>query len=261
MSDEDILDPKALSPDVLGEIAMAAEKYRAAKTVLMKLINFGASKAEGTLKILPKETQVKIDDLVVAGLTQAYHTANWTQSAKDGSSLDTLLKRVAGERAHRQAATVSGALGGLAGIASTTAEIPVSVGLILRSVQNIAKEYGEDISSEEVRLECIKVFGSGGPLVSDDGVDTGFIGARVTLTGQAVQNIIQVVAARFGVVMGQKIAAQAVPVLGAVTGAGINYSFMQYYQQMAHVRFRLRKIARENDMQLVLSAFKAAVDE
>ncbi len=258
--DNQILDTKPLSSEVTAQIAAVADQYRSANTLLMKAINYGASKAENTLKILPPATQEKFEVLVAAGLTKAYEAANWTQPSSD-SLLHTALKRVAGEKAHRTVASVSGAIGGVAGLLTTTAEIPVTVALILRSIQNIAMEYGEDLNTEETRIECIKVFGSGSPLIDDDGVDIGFFGARVTLTGQAVQNVISSVAPKLGAVLGQKLATQAVPVIGAVTGAGINYTFMTYYQQMAHVRFRLRQIARENDMQLVLEAFKAAVDE
>jgi hypothetical protein len=44
--------------------------------------------------------------------------------------------------------------------------------------------------------------------------------------------------------LGQKLAAQTVPVLGAATGAGTNYTFVTYYTEIAHVHFGLRKQAR-----------------
>ena len=46
-------------------------------------------------------------------------------------------------------------------------------------------------------------------------------------------------------VLGQKLAAQSVPVLGAVAGAATNYAYTSYYQEMAHVHFRLRRLAIE----------------
>ena len=43
------------------------------------------------------------------------------------------------------------------------------------------------------------------------------------------------VAPRLSVVLGQKLAAQSVPVLGAIAGGGTNYVYTRYYQQIAPV--------------------------
>jgi uncharacterized protein (DUF697 family) len=63
-----------------------------------------------------------------------------------------------------------------------------------------------------------------------------------------VQAVIHKVAPRLAVVMGQKLAAQTVPVLGAVAGAATNYAYTNYYQEMAHVHFSLRKLALDADI-------------
>jgi len=60
--------------------------------------------------------------------------------------------------------------------------------------------------------------------------------------------------------MGQKLAAQAVPVLGAVAGAATNYAYTSYYQDMAHVHFGLRRLARLHGEERVLESFHAALD-
>ncbi len=260
MSDEKTLEKQLLPPEVLAELGDIASQYKSAETLLIRLINHGGEKAVSGTKWLSDDFLAKMSDLVRSGLITAYGTANWTRSAPAGSRLETVLQRVSGEKAHQIAATLSGAVGGVAGLASATAEIPVTVALVLRSVQNIAAEYGEDVNADAVRLECIKVFGSGGPLDTDENLDVGYIGARVAISGQAVQNVIQMVAPRFAAILSKKLATQAVPILGAVTGAGVNWSFMQYYQKMAHVRFRLRKLGREHDATMIAAAFKAAVD-
>ena len=46
--------------------------------------------------------------------------------------------------------------------------------------------------------------------------------------------------------IGQKLGAQVAPMLGALTGATLNYTFVSYYEQMAHIRFRLKKLQNEN---------------
>jgi len=71
---------------------------------------------------------------------------------------------------------------------------------------------------------------------------------RMALTGRAMNAVIARVAPRLALVMGQKLAAQAVPVLGAVAGAATNYAYTSYYQDMAHVHFGLRRLAIEADI-------------
>ncbi|NCU20748.1 hypothetical protein EOM89_08430, partial [Candidatus Falkowbacteria bacterium] len=50
------------------------------------------------------------------------------------------------------------------------------------------------------------------------------------------------------VALGQKLAAQATPVLGAIAGAAINYSFTSYYQDIARVHFGLKRLALSHDL-------------
>ena len=62
-----------------------------------------------------------------------------------------------------------------------------------------------------------------------------------------MQAVISRVAPRLAVVLGQKLAAQTVPVLGAVAGAATNYAYTSYYTDIAHVHFGLRRLAVETD--------------
>jgi len=128
------------------------------------------------------------------------------------------------------------------------AELPVTTTLLLRVIQGVAKEYDFDPSAENVQFDCVQVFSSAGPLEADDGADLGFISARVTLTGAAVHGLVARVSPRLATVLGQKLAAQTVPVLGAVAGAATNYAYTSYYQEMAHVHFGLRRLAVDADV-------------
>ena len=111
-----------------------------------------------------------------------------------------------------------------------------------------AEEEGFDPSEESVRYDCIQVFAASGPLERDDEADLAFLGTRLAVTGPALNALIARVAPRLALVLGQKLAAQAVPVLGAVAGAATNYAYTSYYQDMAHVHFGLRKLAIEADI-------------
>ena len=71
-------------------------------------------------------------------------------------------------------------------------------------MQDVAAAHGEDPASVETRLECLRIFGAGGPGEGDDGIDTSFIGARLSLTGPALNAMLARVAPRFAAMLGQK---------------------------------------------------------
>ena len=138
--------------------------------------------------------------------------------------------------------------------------IVLALTLILNAIRAEARAAGLDPDDPAIRAECLRVFGAGSPLAADDGVNTSFFTARLTLTGQAVQNLIATVAPKLAAALGQKLAAQAVPVLGAVSGAALNAAFLNYYREIARIRFALMRLAETHGAEPVLAAFEAAVE-
>ena len=250
-----VIDPDVIVPpfeaEAQDEVAALAARQRRANGMLMQAISFVGGQVEDGLKLLPKGARAKIDTAARSALTQSYHAAARSRSG--------LGARVSGDRAHRVIGTISGALGGLGGLPTALAELPVATTVIFRAVQDVAAQYGEDPTSEETRLECLRVFGTGGPGEADDGIDTSFIGARISLTGPALHGLLSKVAPKFAAVLSQKLASQSVPVLGAAAGAGTNYAFVDYYVEIAHVHFGLRQLARTHGEDAVLEAFHAAL--
>jgi hypothetical protein len=55
--------------------------------------------------------------------------------------------------------------------------------------------------------------------------------------------LIAQVASRFGVVVTQKLAAQAVPLIGALGGAAVNFAFIDHFQEVARAHFVVRGAA------------------
>ena len=47
---------------------------------------------------------------------------------------------------------------------------------------------------------------------------------------------------RLSVVITQKLGSSAIPILGALSGGALNYAFISYYEEMAHIRFRLKQL-------------------
>ncbi len=180
---------------------------------------------------------------------------------------------------HLAAVAASGAVGGAFGLATLPLELPVSTTLILRAVADIAREEGEDLSTPEGGLACLEVFALGTGDGAGDGVylgDSGYFAVRTLLAksvSEAARFMIQrglgeeaapvlvrllgQVASRFGVVVSQKILVQAVPLLGAVTGAAVNAAFMDHYQTLARGHFIVRRLERLHGPEVVREAYEA----
>jgi hypothetical protein len=242
----------------LQELQAIAALYADAQNLFMRIVNWAGAATESTLARLPLNWRDALHDASVAALQAAYDNASRSQ-APSGSRLEDLLGPTQGETWHRSAAALTGILGGLGGLATTLVELPVTTTLVLRSIQQIAAGYGEDIDMPEVRNQCLIVFALGGPLPDDDDQTGGLWTTRLALTGQAVTGLIRAVASRFGLVAGEKLLAQAVPILGALTGGAINATYTDYYQTMAHVHFRLRRLEKVHDPDQVRSCFEQIV--
>ena len=245
--------PAPLSQAARDEITALAARQRRANGILMKGINFVGGQVEDGLKVLPDGTRDQIDKLARSALRQSFDAAH--KSSKG------IGRNIGSDRVHKILATLSGAVGGLGGLPTALAELPVATTVIFRAVHHVAVEYGEDPDAEATCMECLAVFGAGGPGTDDDGVDTAFIGARLSLSGAAVNGLISRVAPRFAAVLSQKLASQAVPILGAAAGAGTNYAFIDYYVAMAHVHFGLRKLARAHGDAAVADYFHKVLAE
>ncbi len=232
-----------------GEIGALVRRARSAGGPLMKAITFAGGKAETWLQVLPPGVKTALEGATADALEYAYGAASAVRGMRAAPDM--------GRWGHRVAVALSGGAGGFAGLASSLVELPATVSIMFGAIQKIAGRYGFDPQDERVRMECLTVFASGTPLRADDGVDISFLASRVALTGAGVHAMIGRIAPKLTVVLGQKLAAQAVPVVGAVAGAGVNLAFLRYYEELAHVRFGLLKIARDRPEIDVMAAFHA----
>jgi hypothetical protein len=174
-----------------------------------------------------------------------------------GKAIDDTRKR------HRRLAIASGAFGGALGVASLPLELPVSTTIMLRAIADIARAEGEDLDNYESAMACLEVFALGGH--GEDGkiLDGGYLALRGLLaksvtdassyfaaggaafeSAPALVRLINAISSRFGVVVSQKAAAQAAPVVGAVSGALINLAFTEHFQTLARGHFTVRRLER-----------------
>ncbi len=180
---------------------------------------------------------------------------------------------------HKLATGASGAIGGFFGGAALAVELPVTTSIMLRSIADIARAEGEDLRFLEPRLACLEVFALGGRSVDDEGAETGYYAVRAALAravndaaryiaerglttegAPVVARLIGQIASRFGVVVSEKLAAQAVPVVGAIGGAGVNLLFMNHFQDMAEGHFTVRRLERQYGKTTVQDAYRAIRD-
>ena len=68
------------------------------------------------------------------------------------------------------------------------------------------------------------------------------------------------VAPRFGVVVTQKVAAQALPVVGALGGAVVNYAFIEHFQDVARGHFTIRRLERIYGKERIRSEYDLIAD-
>jgi EcsC protein family len=91
------------------------------------------------------------------------------------------------QRFHKVLATASGAAGGALGLAMLPIELPVSTIIMLRSIAEIARSEGEDLSDPETALSCMQVFALGGRPDSADASESGYFAVRGLLAKSVTQ--------------------------------------------------------------------------
>jgi hypothetical protein len=118
----------------------------------------------------------------------------------------------------------------------------------------------ENLSDPEAALSCVEVFALGGRAGSADASESGYFAVRGVLAKTVTEaarfvaergvlkegapillKFVTQVAARFGLVVTQKVAAQALPIVG---GAAVNYAFIGHFQDIARGHFTVRRLER-----------------
>lgn len=238
--------PALAAPDLNHEIDALVRAARRANGPLMALANRLGGGVEAQLAALPPGLRQEVERVTAQALMAAHGIAG---IGGEDEGRGTLV-----------AAIATGAAGGAGGLLTSVAELPVTITVILRAIRAEAKRAGFDPEEAAIRAACLEVFAAGSPLTRDDGVNSAFLSARLTVTGPALQKLVASVAPRFAAALGQKLAAQAVPILGALTGAALNAAFLRYYREMARIRFQLMRLSVQHGTEAVMGRFAAASD-
>jgi len=253
-------------PDLMThqELADLAEAVRLLESrgFASRLTSIFGSQVEAIGRVLPSSARGAVVRATESALKVALRVAL--------ASLDSKSRGKASNRLHKAAAAASGAVGGAFGLTALAIELPISTTILLRSIAEIAREEGEDLARPEASLACFEVFALGGHIREDAALESGYLAVRAALarsvnesarfilqqglageTAPVVVRLISQVAARFGVSVSQKLAAQAVPILGAVGGAAVNAAFADHFQTMARGHFIVRRLERTHGAEAV----------
>lgn len=238
------------------------EELRLAVSILetpglgVRLTHMVGSQVNRAIEHLPKSLSEAVQDASSKAIAQALKLAISTMDVDPG-------RRPPANATHKVLSGLSGAMGGFFGVPALVVELPVSTTIMLRSIADIARSEGEDLSDLNSRLACLQVFALGGRHPSDDETDTGYFAVRAALANAVSEatrylaqrqlidegapvlvRLVASIASRFGIIVSEKFALQTFPMLGALGGAAINLTFIAHFQAMAKGHFIVRRLER-----------------
>ncbi len=232
-----------------------------------RLSNYLGIPLEKGLELLPAPWHAKVAAVTQEALTTAINAAVFTMQEVPGGK--------ASNSWHKIASATSGALGGLFGLPALAVELPISTTIMLRSISDIGRAQGENIHEIDAKMACLEVFCLGGRGRSDDASESAYFAIRALLAqsiakasqhiaekglaakgAPALVHFILKVSERFSVHVSQKLAMQAMPVIGAAGGALINSLFLDHFQDMAQGHFIVRRLERKYGQEMVEETYK-----
>lgn len=189
---------------------------------------------------------------------------------------------------YKSIVTGTGALSGFFGsstgfgTAIFASEVTLTTNFLMRTIMDIARSEGEDIYTLEGQMQCLQVFALGGDSLDDDGMETSYYTTRIALNStmnnisgaglkmtldslvkgssvlgsSTISNLLSKIAARLSLLISEKFLAQAIPIVGAIGGGGLNYVFVDHFQKMATAHFTVRRLERKYGEAEVKSVFQ-----
>jgi hypothetical protein len=232
-----------------------------------QLADYAGRPIDRVLRLMPKAASSRINKAVELAVLNCLNVAI--------TSIEPQSKAAPASRFSSFLAGLSGGVSGFFGLAALPIELPVTTTLMLRAIADIARHHGEDLSTLEARLACVEVFALGAPKTGRR-VDFGYYATRTLLSRLAanasalliersatnlsapvVGSLVAEIATRFSVVVSERSAASAIPILGAVGGATVNMIFMNHFQRVASGHFAIRRLERRYGPAVVRQLYTA----
>jgi hypothetical protein len=243
-----------LSPRDLADLKIAAAKLEG-RSFAMTVASKVGMPVEALLRMLPVRTQGSIGSTVNTALERCLGVALRFGHPSRNS--------IRSRRAHTVSTAFTGAVGGFFGLPGLLVELPVTTTIMLHSIADIARSQGEDLSNAESALSCLEVFALGPEGLRGEALESAYYTTRAALAqvtrdaaayvaqkgltkegAPALVSFLARVAARFGLEVSEKAAAQLIPVAGAAGGMALNVLFTNHFQRIAEGHFTVRRLER-----------------
>jgi hypothetical protein len=254
-------------------------------SLTMKLAGVVGSPVEKLISRMPAFANEKIADATQIALRKCLQIALRTLGRADADAAASPAGLPAGlpspapdkpnNLLHKLAVATTGAAGGAFGLFALPVELPVTTTLMFRSICDIARSAGEDLTQIDTQLQCLAVLGMGRGAKAGEDAELGYFIVRGALAqavskasseiaakgltthgSAALLRLLNAIAARFSVQVSEQIAAKSIPAIGAVLGAMVNTVFMDHFQQMAHGHFTVRRLERRYGQAAVEAAYQ-----
>jgi hypothetical protein len=271
------MQPSSLTTPPLSEQdlnALRRAKHQLESPALaMKLASVVGAPLEKLLSRIPAFANAKVTDATELALRKCLSIALRTLGRRDATSL--IAPDKPSNLLHKFAVATTGAAGGAFGLFALPVELPVTTTLMFRSICDIARSEGEDLSSIDTQLQCLTVLGMGSTSSEDDDAELGYFFMRGALAqavskasseiatkgftshgSAALLRLLNAIAARFSVQVSEQIAAKSIPAIGAVLGAMVNTVFIDHFQQVAHGHFTVRRLERQYGQQTIEAVYQ-----
>jgi len=234
---------------------------------LLRVANAVGRPVELALNALPEKSQDLIHRATEAALQKGLSLVTRTlpQSKPQANLADTVARTKLTSRLHSLATFGLGAAGGFFGLASLPVELPLTTSVMLRAIASIAQDFGMDLNDPTVQLECLYILSLGSTHEGEPhrtaywtsrGIFSKMIGDALEMkTAPHMLRFLTAVASKFEVVVSEKVAAEALPVIGAVGGGAINAVFTEYFSQAARFHFGLRALENRHGRETIENCY------
>lgn len=277
--------PAGLTAADIRFLSEAAE-YLESPGFLLRTADLVGKPVEALVGALPGGARQLITKATSDALRRGLDWAIWsladsaTKSSVDsGNRAARFLRR----HGHTALSAVTGAGGGFFGVAGLPVELPATTMVMLRSIAKVAAEEGADLNDPSTRMECLAVLSFGSKPLAE--MESSYFTTRLAMavtvrqaaafvaahsarevsdallrgTAPALLKLMTIVAARFQVAVTEKVAAQAIPVVGAALGALTNAAFTDHFNRVAHFHFGIVKLERLHGAAAVQAAYEEAL--
>jgi EcsC protein family len=220
-----------------------------------RLADYAGAPVNRVVQLLPRRASRGLSRAVEAAIHKSLKTAIGSLDPVPAPPATWMSTAIAG---------LTGGVSGFFGMAGLVVELPLTTTIMLRAIADIARHNGEDLRTLEARLACLQVFALGSRSSAAVRADLGYFAARALMTrlsgnaaafvvergaaelsGVMLNSLVAEIVSRFSIVVSDRVAASALPVVGAVGGATVNVIFMNHFQQVAQGHFTIRRLERE----------------